>query len=231
VTQYPGACGPGVAKASSVALHTYLRFRLTRFDDRVEALIAAVPDVAKWRLAALPETLSDEEIGRLLNSFSRESASSLRDYAMVRCLIDLGLRAGEVAQIQLDDLNWREGTLRIRRAKSRRTYIMPLPEATGCAIADYIRLARKATAASRSVFLRHHAPVNTPLGTGRVHQAVHAANVRDGFDQPNWKSSSSAQRRQTAASIGVVVEGSCRHTSPPKHRYDSDLYKDRSSKP
>ncbi|CAH2904927.1 MAG: Mobile element protein [uncultured Paraburkholderia sp.] len=51
------------------------------------------------------------------------------------------------------------------------------------------------------------------------------------FDQPNRKSSSSAQRRQTAASIGVLVEGSCGHTSPSKHRYDSDLYKDRSSKP
>lgn len=181
VTQYPDSCGAGVAKASSVALRSYLRFRMTQYDDCVEALIAAVPNVARWRLAALPETLSDEEIGRLLNSFDRETASGLRDYAMVRCLVDLGLRAGEVVQIQLDDLNWRDGTLRIRRAKSRRMYVMPLPEATGRAIADYIRLARKATAVSRSVFVRHYAPVDSPLGTGRVHQAVHAAYVRAGL--------------------------------------------------
>ncbi|WP_429524378.1 tyrosine-type recombinase/integrase [Paraburkholderia youngii] len=58
---------------------------------------------------------------------------------------------------------------------------MPLPEATGCAIADYIRSARKATAVSRSAFVRHYAPVDTPLGTGRVHQAVHAAYVRAGL--------------------------------------------------
>ncbi|MBP0596409.1 tyrosine-type recombinase/integrase [Paraburkholderia sp. LEh10] len=153
VTQYPDSCGAGVAKASSVALRSYLRFRMTQYDDCVEALIAAVPNVARWRLAALPETLSDEEIRRILNSFDRETASGLRDYAMVRCLVDLGLRAGEVVQIQLDDLNWRDGTLRIRRTKSRRMYVMPLPEATGRAIADYIRLARKATAVSRSVFV------------------------------------------------------------------------------
>jgi site-specific recombinase XerD len=181
VTQYPDACGPGVAKASSVALRSYLRFRLTQYDDCVEALMAAVPNVARWRLAALPETLTDEEIGVLLNSFDCKTASSLRDYAMVRCMIDLGLRAGEVVQIQLDDLNWREGTLRIRRTKSRRTYSMPLPEATGYAIANYIQFARKATVASRAVFVRHYAPVDTPLGTGRVHQAVQAAYVRAGL--------------------------------------------------
>ncbi|WP_429445608.1 tyrosine-type recombinase/integrase [Paraburkholderia sp. WC7.3g] len=152
-----------------------------QYDDRVQELIAAVPGVAGWRLAALPETLSDTQVGQFLNSFGRDTASSLRDYAMARCLADLGLRAAEVVQIQLDDLNWREGTLQIHRTKSRRAYAVPLPEPTGRAIADYIRLARKATTTSRAVFVRHCAPVDVPLGTGRVHQAVHAAYVRCGW--------------------------------------------------
>jgi len=137
--------------------------------------------VASWRLAPLPETLSNPEISQLLDSFDRNTPASLRDYAMVRCLVDLGLRAGEVVQIHLDDINWREGTLQIRRSKSRGTQVIPLPDPTGRAIADYIRLARKATTTSRAVFVRHSAPTNLPLGTGRVHQAVHAAYVRCGW--------------------------------------------------
>ena len=181
VTHYPEGCKAGAAHVAGVTLRSYLRFRTMQYGDRVQELIAAVPGVAGWRLAALPETLSDAEIGQFLNSFSRDTASSLRDYAMARCLADLGLRAAEVVQIQLDDLNWREGTLQIRRTKSRRAYVVPLPEPTGCAIADYIRLARKATTTSRAVFVRHCAPVDAPLGTGRVHEAVHAAYVRCGW--------------------------------------------------
>lgn len=181
VTRYPDGCKAGEAGARGSALRSYLRFRATRYGDRADELIAAVPGVAGWRLASLPETLSDPEIGELLDSFDRKTPASLRDYAMVRCLVDLGLRAAEVVQIQLDDINWREGTLQIRRNKSRRTQVIPLLEPTGRAIADYIRLARKATTISRSVFVRHCAPADLALGTGCVHQAVHAAYVRCGW--------------------------------------------------
>ncbi len=181
VTHYPDGCKAGAAHVAGVTLHSYLKFRATQHGDLVDEIIAAVPNVAGWRLTALPETLSDSEIDQLLNSFDRGTASSLRDYAMVRCLVDLGLRAAEVVHIQLDDLNWREGTLQIRRTKSRRAYVVPLPEPTGCAIADYIRLARRPTMVSRAVFVRHYAPADVPLGTGRVHQAVRAAYVRCGW--------------------------------------------------
>ncbi|CAN7779564.1 tyrosine-type recombinase/integrase [Paraburkholderia hospita] len=181
VTRYPDGCKAGTAHVAGVTLRSYLRFRSLQYNDQVDELIAAVPNVAGWRLAALPETLSEAEIEQFLKSFERETASSMRDYAMVRCLADLGLRAAEVVQIQLDDLNWREGTLQIRRTKSRRAYVIPLPEPTGRAIADYIRLARRATTTSRAVFVRHYAPADVPLGTGRVHQAVHAAYIRCGW--------------------------------------------------
>jgi len=181
VTRYPDGCKSGTAHVAGVTLRSYLRFRSMQYSEQVEELIAAVPNVAGWRLATLPETLSDVAIEQLLNSFDHETAADLRDYAMVRCLSDLGLRAAEVVQIQLDDLNWREGTLQIRRTKSRRGYIIPLPELTGHAIADYIRLGRRATTTSRAVFVRHYAPAELPLGTGRLHKAVHDAYVRCGW--------------------------------------------------
>jgi len=90
VTHYPDGCNAGAAHIAGVTLRSYLRFRTMQYNDRVEALIAAVPNVAGWRLAALPETLSDAAIEQFLNSFDRETAASLRDYAMVRCLADLG---------------------------------------------------------------------------------------------------------------------------------------------
>jgi integrase/recombinase XerD len=183
VTRYPDGCKAGTAHVAGITLRSYLRFRSMQYNEQVAELIAAVPNVAGWRLAALPQTLSDAAIGQLLNSFHHETAADLRDYAMVRCLADIGLRAAEVVQIQLDDLNWRDGTLQIRRTKSRRGYVIPLPEPTGHAIADYIRLARRTTTTSRAVFVRHYAPADLPLGTGRVHQAVHAAYVRCGWTE------------------------------------------------
>ena len=181
VTRYPEGRRAGTAHVAGVALRSYLRFRAMQYGDCIQELIAAVPGVAGWRLAALPETFSNTEIARLLSSLDRNTACGLRDYAMIRCLADLGLRAAEVVQIQLDDINWREGTLRIQRTKSRREYVVPLPEPTGRAIADYIRLTRKVTTTSRAVFVRLYAPADVPIAVGCVHRAVHAAYVRCGW--------------------------------------------------
>ena len=61
---------------------------------------------------------------------------------MVRCALDLGLRRGEIAGLALEDIDWRAGTIRLRRTKGGREDILPLPDTTGCAIADYLRLER-----------------------------------------------------------------------------------------
>jgi integrase len=63
----------------------------------------------------------------------------LRADAMVRCMLDLGLRSGEVARLSMDDIDWDAGTITLRRTKGRREDVMPLPEATGQAIAAYLR--------------------------------------------------------------------------------------------
>ena len=71
-------------------------------------MLAAVPHVAKWSLDNLPRHFTTEEIRRFLHAFDQNCADGRRDYAMARCLLDIGLRAGETAAIQLDDLNWRD---------------------------------------------------------------------------------------------------------------------------
>ncbi len=144
------------------ALRSYLRFRAVSCGDKVEALLAAVPTVAKWRLDTVPKHLTTEEVAGLLGAIDQHNLTGRRDYAMTRCLLDMGLRVSEVAAIQLDDLNWREGTLTITHGKSRRSDVLPLPVATGKAIVQYVRCARPPST-SRALFVRHRAPFNTPI--------------------------------------------------------------------
>jgi site-specific recombinase XerD len=173
---------PGTAGVLGSALRSYLRYRAVRCEDRVEKLVAAVPTVARWRLATVPAHLTSEEIGRFLGTFDRHTPCGQRGYAMARCLSDMGLRASEVAAIQLDDLNWREGTLTIGRGKSRRADVLPLPVAAGKAIVQYLRGARSQSA-NRALFVRHRAPFDAPIRAEFVRGTVRRAFARCGLDR------------------------------------------------
>src|SRR5262249_35695997 len=125
-------------KSIAEALRGYIQFRAT-LGDPVQHLAFAVPTVPKRRLSTLPPVLSEADILRLLRSIDRSAPSGKRAYAMARCLIDLGLRAQEVARLRQEDIDWQNGTIRLAANKSRRTDILPLPVETGRAIADYLR--------------------------------------------------------------------------------------------
>ena len=73
-----------------------------------------------------------------MSAFDRDDPQRRRDYAIVRCLVDLGLRSCEVAALHLNDIDWKSGTLTIGGGKSHRVDTLPLPTITGQAIADYL---------------------------------------------------------------------------------------------
>jgi site-specific recombinase XerD len=171
---------PGTAGVRACALRSYLRFRAARSADRVDALLAAIPTVASWRLASLPSYLTPDETARFLKAFDRRHASGQRGYAMARCLLDLGLRASEVATLQLDDLNWQDGTVRVGAGKSRRADVLPLPVLTGRAIVAYLRQSRPSST-SRAVFVRDRAPLDAPITREIVRNAVRRAFARCGL--------------------------------------------------
>jgi integrase/recombinase XerD len=171
---------PGTAGVLGCAVRSYLRFRALSCGDRVDALIAAVPTAAHWRLATLPAHLTAKEIARFLGAFDLQGANGQRGYAMARCLVDMGLRAGEVAAIHLDDVNWHEGTLEIGAGKTRRADVLPLPVPTGTAIVQYLRNARPQST-SRALFVRHRAPFDVPVTASTVRCAVRLAFVRCGL--------------------------------------------------
>jgi site-specific recombinase XerD len=159
------------------SLRGYFRFKALS-GQRTEALLAALPPVAGWRHARLPQVVAASEINRLLAAFDRSSSLGRRDYAIARCLVDLGLRSAEVQRLTLDDIDWRNGTISIH-GKGRRTDLMPLPGSVGRALTQYLRHGRP-TIASRVLFVRHRAPLDVLITVEAVRARVRCAAKRSG---------------------------------------------------
>ena len=170
---------PASAGTLASALRGYFRYRTTR-GDLVHGLIGVVSYPANWQLASLPKALSSAEVERLLGALGRNGPSARRADAVVRCALDLGLRSNEVANLGLDDIDWRAGAVILRRTKSRREDVLPLPEATGRAIADYLQFERPQTT-NRSVFVRQTAPRDQPIGPDLIRKTIREAYGRAGL--------------------------------------------------
>lgn len=143
------------AKHLTTALRSFLQYARYR-GDVVLDLAAAVPAVASWSMAAIPRAIPPDAIRQLLASMPRRTAIEQRDYAIVVLLAALGLRAGEVAALDLDDLDWRGGQMRVR-GKGGQWSALPVPVRVGEAIVAYLRHGRPPSA-SRRVFLRAKPP-------------------------------------------------------------------------
>lgn len=167
----------GTAQVVASSVRSYLRFRAVRYADVVKAVMAAVPTAARWRLASLPEYLGQAELVKLMSSFEQGGPQRQRDYAIIRCLVDLGLRSCEVAALRLDDIDWKAGVVTVRLGKSHRADVLPLPAVTGQAIADYLLKARPTTE-SRAVFVRHRAPLDVPVNACVIRSVVRQAAAR-----------------------------------------------------
>ena len=173
---YKTPAGLGVVVS---ALRGYFRWRAT-LGDRTHALVGALAYPANWQLASLPKSLEPAEVEQLEAALGQSGPSMLRADAMVRCMLDLGLRSGEVARLSLDDIDWDIGTITLRRTKGRREDVMPLPEATGQAIAAYLRDERPKTK-HRMVFARHMTPQEQPIGPDLVRKTIRQAYARAGL--------------------------------------------------
>jgi len=137
------------------ALRSFLGF-LYLLGQLRAPLAASVPTVAAWRLSELPQFLEPRQVQQLLQSCDRGNPCGRRDYAALLLLARLGLRAGEVVHLCLEDINWTGGEVLIR-GKSAREDRLPLPPDVGRALAAYLRNNRP-PCACRRVFIRMKAP-------------------------------------------------------------------------
>jgi integrase/recombinase XerC len=167
------------AKTLASAMRDYFGYRTT-CGDQVHGLLGVISSPAHWSLASLPRSLKPAEVDRLLESFNSSLPSPKRGYAIVRCALDMGLRSGEIAKLQLTDIDWRVGTVTLKRTKSLRQDILPLPTVTGQALADYVRHERPKTT-NPSVFVRIVAPRDQPIGADAIRRVIRDAYRRIGL--------------------------------------------------
>jgi site-specific recombinase XerD len=168
---------PKEVPAMVTALRSLLRFL------QVEGLVAAglvdaVPSVARRTLAGLPKALAADQVTAVIESCDRDTVIGRRDLAILTVLSRLGLRAGEVAALRLDDIDWRLGEFTVS-GKGNRDERLPLPHDVGQPIVAYLLDGRPATGA-REVFLGVRAP-HRAMTRGAVTQTVARAAGRAGL--------------------------------------------------
>jgi integrase/recombinase XerD len=171
------------AQLMVTALRSFLRFLRQRGAISMD-LAGAVSGIADWRLSHLPKSIPPEQVERMLVSCDRSMPVGERDYAILLLLARLGLRAGEVVAMTLDDLDWERGEILIR-GKGQRLVRLPLPTDVGAALVDYLRHARPRSSIRR-VFIRMRAPLRGLVGPSAIDCVVRRALERAGLN-PSFK--------------------------------------------
>jgi site-specific recombinase XerD len=188
------------AKLLTTALRSFLHYVRYR-GDVVCDLAAAVPTVANWSMTSIPRAIPTEAVRRLLASINRRTATGRRDYAILLLLARLGLRAGEVARLELADIDWNAGSLSVQ-GKRRQPSTLPVPADVGRAVAAYLRYGRPPSS-SRRVFLRAKAPIRGLLGPQAISSLVRHNLARAGIKAPTY----GAHQFRHALATGMLRHG------------------------
>ena len=201
----------GWARCVATALRSLLRFLLLEGFIGVP-LANSVPAPATWRAASLPTALTPTELAAVLAACNQRSPSGRRDYAVIVLGARLGLRAGEISGLELGDVDWASGVLRVR-GKGGRIDPLPLPTDVGRALAAYVQQGRPPVP---GVLFRHvHAP-SGPLASATVTGIVYRACDRAGLPRVGahrLRHTAATQMLRGGASLPEIAQV-LRHRSP-----------------
>ncbi|WP_084455879.1 tyrosine-type recombinase/integrase [Novosphingobium rosa] len=198
------------------SLRMYLRF-LSASGACPPALVGAVPRIPRWRLATLPRYILNDDVERVIASCDPGTARGLRDRAILLLLARLALRGGDVANLDLGDIDWDNALIRVA-GKTRHAVALPLPQDAGDALLAYIEHARP-IAASSKVFLRVIAPFVPFACSSPIATIVRDALARAGVDNANLRGayllrhSAATNMLRTGATLDAVG-AVLRHRSP-----------------
>ena len=217
----------GRAQLMTTAFRSFFRFLFQHGELQVN-LAASVPTVADWRLSTVPKHLTPEEVDRVLKACDHRTASGRRDYAILLLLARLGLRAGEVVGLQLDDINWRAGEI-VVRGKGLFHDQMPLPPDVGEALTSYLRRDRP-VCQTRRVFVCMKAPRRGFSGpstlTTIVRRALDRADLHPSFNGAHLLrhtlANSMLRYGATMAEIGEVLRHRIPNTTEIYAKVDFD---------
>ena len=172
---------PRTVELAASSVRSFLRF-LRAAGLREDWLEDAVP-VLPHRPAGLVRHLDPGHFEQLIASLDSSSPRGLRDRAIILCVARLGLRASEVVQLRLDDVDWRNATVRVRARKTGHGALLPLPVEVGAVLADYLRQGRPGTSVPQ-IFVLHWLRVGTPISSSVVGRAVDNALRRAAISAP-----------------------------------------------
>ncbi|MGH3097326.1 MAG: tyrosine-type recombinase/integrase [Streptosporangiales bacterium] len=168
------SCSAGSLTVAATAMRTLLRWMF--LDGRLDRRLAeGIGPVRYPTLAGVPKALSAGDLASLM-----AVDMSARDRALVLLLARLGLRSKEAAELRLDDVDWRAGTVRIT-GKGDDHQLMPLPADVGEAVAAYLHGHRRAGSSERHVFVGARAPYR-PLDRNGVSCVVTRLGRQAGID-------------------------------------------------
>jgi len=170
---------PSNASRLASALRSYFRYRTT-CGDQVGGLTAVITNPVHWKLSSLPRALKPDEADRLLQFFMTVRRSPKLGYAIARCALDMGLRAGEIARLMIGDVDWQAGTVTLRGTKSLRQDILPLPMETGQALADYLQHERPRSS-NPAIFVRCLGGRDQPITSMAIQKLIKRAGRRIGL--------------------------------------------------
>jgi integrase/recombinase XerD len=183
-------------------------FRFLRSIGSVQGDLASAIQSPKVLLCDRPpKTLTKQELHRLLASISRGHSSGRRAFAVLLLMISYGLGAAEVSALDLDDVDWRAGTIRVRRPKTGATTLLPLSPAVARAVVAYLRRGRPPTASSRALFVQRAMP-HVRMSPSAVRHCVRdharAAGVRGGIGAHVLRHTHASLQIEGGASAKVV---------------------------
>jgi site-specific recombinase XerD len=168
----------GGRKGPGTAMHALVRF-LVAEGEVVQDLDAAILTPREWSHASVPVHFSREEIAQLLAVMQDGTAKGLRNHAILLLCARLGLRAREVVELRLDDVQWSDGCLQIHSTKSHRVRHLPLDHEIGTALATYIKEGRPVSS-HRQIFLHHRAPFTSLHCSSAIAKIIRLAIHRTG---------------------------------------------------
>jgi site-specific recombinase XerD len=198
------------------SLRMYLRF-LAATGRCSPALIGAIPRIPQWRLSTLPRYILNDDVERVIASCDPTTAQGLRDRAVLLLLARLALRAGDVVNLHLQDIDWENALVRVS-GKTRRTVALPLPQDVGDALLAYIGHARPIVDSSR-IFIRVMAPFEPFASSTAVTIIVRNALARAGVENANLRGAyllrhSAATNMLRSGATLDAVGALLRHRSP-----------------
>jgi site-specific recombinase XerD len=199
----------GGRKGPGTAMHALVRF-LVAEGEVAQDLDAAILTPREWSHASVPVHFSREEIAQLLATMQDGTATGLRNYAILLLCARLGLRAREVVDLRLGDVQWSDGGLQIHSTKSHRVRHLPLAHEVGTALAAYIKEGRPVSP-HRQIFLHHRAPFTSFHCSSAIAKIIRLAISRAGLTTQasgahGFRHTVASQLVQTGVSFKTVAD-------------------------